>query len=175
MTWEIKSQSLGRVAAQANALILKGSGLAHVDPAEYSGALAKVQKEQFPLCAPLPGVEKLLDDLKSTEKTDRRVHIALATSSRTSSYDLKVGRWKELMSVFEGRKVLGDDKRIGRGKPSPDIYLLALTLINESLAAGEREVKPEECLVFEDGLPGVEAGRRAGLRVVVSALCLKMP
>jgi len=67
--------------------------------------------------------------------------------------------------------VVGDDHRIpkGRGKPLPDIYLLALQAINESLDAegdGERPITPEECLVFEDSVPGVEAGRRAGMRVV---------
>ena len=36
----------------------------------------------------------------------------------------------------------------------------------ELRAKGEREVLPSECLVFEDSVPGVEAGRRAGMRVV---------
>lgn len=64
--------------------------------------------------------------------------------------------------------MLGDDIRIpeGRGKPSPDIYLVALKAINSTLDPGEEEIKPEECLVFEDGIPGVVAGRRAGMRVV---------
>ena len=67
--------------------------------------------------------------------------------------------------------MLGDDPRIkpGRGKPAPDIYLLALKTINDTLKAqgkGEREVRLEECLVFEDSVPGIEAGRRAGMRVI---------
>lgn len=75
-----------------------------------------------------------------------------------------------MFSVFpNSRRVLGDDPRIGkgRGKPLPDIYLLALETINQELRKnGEEEIKPEECLVFEDAVPGVEAGRRAGMRVV---------
>ncbi|MBE3049202.1 HAD-IA family hydrolase, partial [Candidatus Bathyarchaeota archaeon] len=34
------------------------------------------------------------------------------------------------------------------------------------LAPGEKAVTPAECLVFEDSVTGVEAGRRAGMRVV---------
>lgn len=75
-----------------------------------------------------------------------------------------------MFSIFkEEHRILGDDPRIptGRGKPAPDIYLLALQTINESLkAAGQAELHPEDCLVFEDSVPGVEAGRRAGMQVV---------
>ena len=66
--------------------------------------------------------------------------------------------------------MLGDDPRIppGKGKPAPDIYLLALETINQGIRAQgtEKEIIPEECLVFEDSVPGIEAGRRAGMRVI---------
>ena len=45
---------------------------------------------------------------------------------------------------------------VERGKPSPDIFLF----VAETLG-----VSPSECLVFEDVLRGVIAGRRAGMRV----------
>ncbi|KAL1836567.1 hypothetical protein VTJ49DRAFT_4907 [Mycothermus thermophilus] len=108
-------------------------------------------------------------DTTTPNKKPHRVHIALATSAHTSNFLLKTSHLTELFSVFEHpRRVLGDDSRIppGRGKPLPDIYLLALQTINDSLPAGERPITPEECLVFEDSVPGVEAGRRAGMRVV---------
>jgi pseudouridine-5'-monophosphatase len=100
------------------------------------------------------------------------VHIALATSSQTKNFKLKTAHLTDLFSVFTpARKILGDDPRIppGRGKPLPDIYLVALGAVNEGIRAqgnGEPDVKPEECLVFEDSVPGVEAGRRAGMRVI---------
>lgn len=107
----------------------------------------------------------LLKTLKNSN-----VHLALATSSQTRNFKLKTSYNEHLFRVFEeNKRVLGDDQRIpqGRGKPCPDIYLLALEMINVELRAkGEREVEPIECLVFEDSVPGVEAGRRAGMRVV---------
>lgn len=99
------------------------------------------------------------------------MHFALATSSHTRNFDLKTTHLSNLFSLFPpSRLVLGDDPRIGagRGKPLPDIYLLALECINKEIrgsGSGEPEIKPEECLVFEDAVPGVEAGRRAGMRV----------
>jgi hypothetical protein len=37
--------------------------------------------------------------------------------------------------------------------------------INATLPEGDK-ISPAECLVFEDSVPGVEAGRRAGMRVI---------
>jgi HAD superfamily hydrolase (TIGR01509 family) len=44
-----------------------------------------------------------------------------------------------------------------RGKPFPDLFLHA---------AKELGHAPETCLVIEDGVPGVQAGRAAGMRVL---------
>jgi sugar-phosphatase len=54
-------------------------------------------------------------------------------------------------------RVLIASERITRGKPAPDGYL-----------AGARGLglPPEECIVFEDTPPGIDAGLAAGCRVV---------
>ena len=94
--------------------------------------------------------------------------VKMATSSHIETYTIKT---KHLGSLFDlipnEHKVLGDDPRVapGRGKPLPDIYLLALATINKTLGPTS-QITPGECLVFEDSVPGVEAGRIAGMRVV---------
>lgn len=127
------------------------------------------QREYFPSTKPLAGVEKLLRTL--AEKREPKVHMALATSSHRVNFELKTKHLEDgLFYLFpRDNRVLGDDPRIGagRGKPAPYIWLVALGTINAPLRArGEAEVKPEECLVFEDSVPGVESGRRAGMQVV---------
>lgn len=142
----------------------------------------ELQAEAFRHCKPLPGVENLLRRLQnaytrshgamSPAAAGSKVHLALATSSHSRNYEIKTKKMKHLFDIFpERHKILGDDHRIpkGRGKPLPDIYLLALEAINETIMSegdGERPIEPRECLVFEDSVPGAEAGRRAGMRVV---------
>jgi HAD superfamily hydrolase (TIGR01509 family) len=53
--------------------------------------------------------------------------------------------------------VTPDDVPAGRGKPAPDMFLLA---------ARRMGVPPERCLAFEDAEPGIAAARAAGMPVV---------
>ncbi len=45
---------------------------------------------------------------------------------------------------------------VNKGKPAPDIYLLV---------AKQLHVSPQKCLVFEDIIPGIQAGKAAGMTV----------
>ena len=47
--------------------------------------------------------------------------------------------------------------QVARGKPAPDLFLHAASRMN---------AHPEECLVIEDSIAGVQAARAAGMRVI---------
>jgi len=164
LPWSIKAQLQGRPGPQAGEIFHAWAQLP-ITPSEYFAQNSELQRQLFPNTQPLPGVMDLLKGLK-----ERGVKMALATSSHSGNFVLKSSHLPELFSHFEKEhQVLGDDERIpkGRGKPAPDIYLLALSTLNDTLRAkGEPEIQPEECLVFEDSVPGVESGRRAGMQVV---------
>ncbi|KAF2272552.1 HAD-like protein [Westerdykella ornata] len=165
LPWSIKAQMQGRPGPQAGEIFHAWAQLP-ISWEEYMEENVKLQREHFPRSKPLPGVLELLEQLR-----EARIHMALATSSHSGNYKLKSSHLPHLFDeYFEDRhKILGDDPRIpkGRGKPAPDIYLLALDVLNATLRErGEKEILPEECLVFEDSVPGVEAGRRAGMQVV---------
>ncbi|KAH7163517.1 HAD-like domain-containing protein [Dactylonectria estremocensis] len=187
LPWSIKAKLQGRPGPAANKLFSDWAKLP-ITSEEYIAENTVLQKKLFPHTKPLPGVPEMLGSLGRTrywevkdgaaaedakvngrDREAHRVHIALATSSHLGNFLVKTSHLEELFSVFpSNRRVLGDDTRLqpGRGKPLPDIFLLALKTINDSLPAGEAPIKPEECLVFEDSVPGVEAGRRAGMRVI---------
>lgn len=83
----------------------------------------------------------------------RNLPCALATSSRqeTARYYLTEAGLLPYFAVIVG----GDD--VSRGKPEPDIFLRAASLLG---------VPPSSCMVFEDSENGIKAGLSAGMRVV---------
>lgn len=99
------------------------------------------------------------DNENTSSSNNNNIHLpmAIATSSFSKSVELK--RQKHENNIFQYMDVIvsGDDKAIQNGKPAPDIYIEAAKRIG---------VSPKDCIVFEDGMPGVQAGKAAGCFVV---------
>ena len=136
-------------------------------PLDLDEWYAKVaaQWDLFRKCQPLPGVVELLNTLSDIKPP---IHLAIASSSKLDSFKIKTSHLPCVTDKIPLKnRVFGDDPAMSdaKKKPMPDIFLLTLERINEGLSSGESAVKPEECLVFEDSVAGVEAGRRAGMRV----------
>jgi pseudouridine-5'-monophosphatase len=161
LPWSVVAELQGRTGSEATRIFLEYAQIP-LKTAEYQKLKSEREKFSFLSTKPLPGVVKLLQNL-------RHLHLALATSLSSNTFAIKTGHLQEIFSLFpKSCQVLGGDPRVqdGRRKPAPDSYFLALRLINESLKDSEAPIKPEECLVLEDSIVGVEAGRRAGMRVV---------
>ena len=95
-----------------------------------------------------PGVREFL-----THHRKRGVRMAVATSNSRDLAEAAIDTHglKDIFDVI----VTGCD--VAHGKPFPDVYLEA---------AARLGVKPSDCLVFEDILAGIQAGRNAGMEVV---------
>jgi len=172
LSWHIKAQLQGRTGTAATKIFADWARLP-ISIDDYVARCRELYVKLFAAAQPLPGVVDLINTLIASSPAscpEDRIEIALATSSNSVNFGIKTAHLGHLFDLFPPeRKVLGDDPRIpaGRGKPAPDIYLLALETVNAGRRAkGQTEIKREECLVFEDAVPGVEAGRRAGMRVV---------
>lgn len=109
-------------------------------------------EQLLPQAQPLPGAVSLIKHLHY-----HQIPQAVATSSGHHSFHLKTTHHQEWFALFDCI-VLGDDPALERGKPAPDIFLLA---------AQHLGAIPEECLVFEDAQAGMEAALAAGMSVVV--------
>ena len=94
-----------------------------------------------------PSAKRTLEELRQM-----KLRLAVATSSVSASARPFLER-TGITGLFE-TIVTGDE--VKRGKPHPDIY----QLVAEKLAIG-----PEECLVIEDALSGIVAGKAANMPV----------
>ena len=96
---------------------------------------------------PIPVVVSLI------ERYHGRLPMAVATgNSRRLTEPLMA---KLNLARFFDAVVFGED--VKNSKPHPDCFLEAARRIG---------VPPEKCEVFEDGAPGIEAAKRAGMQVV---------
>jgi HAD superfamily hydrolase (TIGR01509 family) len=94
-----------------------------------------------------PSAKTTLEQLR-----EMKLSLAVATSSLSASAHALLERTgiRSLFSVV----VTGDE--VQQGKPHPDIYLRA---------AKKLSISPEACLVIEDSVAGIAAGKAANMRV----------
>jgi HAD superfamily hydrolase (TIGR01509 family) len=97
---------------------------------------------------PLRGVVAFVDELAA-----RGVPCAIATSA--SRYDAE--RLLRRTGLRDRFAVMVTAEDVRRGKPDPEVYLLAASGLG---------LLPADCLVFEDAVVGVRAARDAGMRVI---------
>lgn len=147
--WALKSRMMGMRQQEASELLVRELKLP-ISAAEYLEERNKLHEARFPDARPLPGVERLVRHLKQ-----KGVPICVATSSFKDAFELKTRNNQHLFSLFD-LIVTGDDAELKRGKPHPDIFLLA---------AKRMRSDPTKCLVFEDAPSGVEAALAAKMRV----------
>jgi pseudouridine-5'-monophosphatase len=111
-------------------------------------------KEKIDMCLPMEGAKEITHILKHKYG----LKMGLATSSVKSSVDIKLSKLKNWIDSDFDVIITGDDKRIFKGKPNPDIFLLT---------AKELGVRIEECIIFEDAVNGIQAGLNSGAPIVI--------
>ena len=157
---------------------------------EYLRRRDEAQDKAWPNVALMPGIHKLVHHLNK-----HKIPMAVATGTRKRNYFPKTSG-VQVQSVFQhfdldknvvtgdpfpedpnvpGRVANGQRGiRKGRGKPHPDIFLVAAKEclgrnvgdISTDVSVGLEEewvLERRKGLVFEDAIPGVIAGKRAGM------------
>jgi HAD superfamily hydrolase (TIGR01509 family) len=111
----------------------------------------RLESDALNLAQPiLPGVMETIHGAKRMG-----LKLAIASSSPHSWVDTHAKRLN-ILHYFDA-VICADDVAIGRTKPNPDLFLLALDQL---------KVQKEAAVVFEDSPNGVKAANRAGIFVV---------
>lgn len=129
-----------------------GSDATEEDAIRYGEEKEKIYREMFAAyLRPARGLVTLLE-----QAAEKNIPCAIATAAPTSNVDF----------VLDGTHVRGyfrlivDADQVIKGKPDPEIYLTTAALLG---------VDPEDCVVFEDSIFGIQSGKAAGMKVVAIA------
>jgi HAD superfamily hydrolase (TIGR01509 family) len=144
--------------------IIGGYGLSAFDAAEHlalllEGRLDSVslrdrhRSESAALYLLQPILPGVMDYLHQSKRLGLR--LAIASSSEHAWVDTHARRLG-ILDNFD-HIICADDVGVGRTKPNPDLFLLALKRL---------KVRANEAIVFEDSPNGVKAARSAGIFVV---------
>lgn len=138
-----------------NAEILRhylGNQLSENEIIDYTEQKEKMYRDTFsPVLEEVKGLTPFLK-----QSREAGIRIALGTTGYKPNIDFILDGIR-VRPYFDA--VLGAED-IQHGKPDPEIFLTAARRLG---------VSPRNCIVFEDSISGIEAGRRAGMRVIALA------
>ncbi len=143
---EFRRRAVGRSRTDVNTMLdslwdktLPPDYSAQIRAATFAGFEAELQ--------PVPGIRAVLDGLDGQRRCvassshPTRIARALAATGLAAYFG------QDIFSAVE----------VARGKPAPDLFLHA---------AARMATAPQDCLVIEDSMPGIEAARAAGMRAI---------
>lgn len=145
-----KEKYEGRTLSEQLQMRKKDLGLKQdLDPVSFSREAFKYQlemaKNQY---VPNPDILKFIQDAK-----DKKIKIAVATSSlKDRAITLLTLVW-----VYDKLDALISCEDIVQGKPNPESFLKVAIHIY---------IKPENCVVVEDAVNGIEAAKAAWMKVI---------
>ena len=105
---------------------------------DYLSFIAKMNHEEI-----LPDVPKVLNYLKEQNQP-----ISLGSASKNARQILEK---VDLLNQFDA---IVDGNDVSKAKPDPEVFLIAAKSLN---------VNPEDCIVFEDSVAGVQAANTANM------------
>ncbi len=99
----------------------------------------------------LPGVNAFLAQIRQMGERGHPIKIALGSVSKNAPLILeRVGLSHVFNAIIDGSKITNS-------KPDPEVFLRG---------ADELNVQPQECIVFEDAVAGIEAAKRGAMFAV---------
>jgi len=146
---QVKYQMYGKNHELLDRVFGKGT-LSEETIATYSQRKEELYQEVYrPYMELIPGLNDLFKNA-----TDSGISMAIGSAATRFSIDFVLDAL-DIRSYF-GAIVGAED--VIESKPNPEVFLKAARLLN---------VKPEECIVFEDVPKGAEAALNAGMRAII--------
>jgi HAD superfamily hydrolase (TIGR01509 family) len=148
LTDDVSVRLLGRRVPEAIQIVTEHFGLVD-DPTELETLYNEIRLAAIRgNLRPLPGAAEII-----AFGRENNLRLALATSNTREHVELSLAE-SALAGLFDA-EATGEE--VARGKPEPDIFLLAATRL---------KVDPGECVVLEDSAAGVAAAKAAGMRAI---------